>query len=256
MNGKYEKIKDAVFSVLGKKRPFVSAVILAGGSGVRMGPGEPKQMRLLCGKPLIAHTLLAFERCECVDEIVLVAPGGETGRYAEICARYGVSKLARTVAGGKTRQQSAKLGFDAISDAADYVALHDGARALVTPEEIKTVVLTAFAHGAAIAACRATDTVMYAESVCIDQTLEREKIWLAQTPQVFRDEIYRAAVYTALTENFEATDDSALVERIGLPVRIAECAGVNFKITYPEDLKRAESILMEREAAYADRTGL
>lgn len=71
MNGKYEKIKDAVFSVLGKKRAFVSAVILAGGSGARMGPGEPKQMRLLCGKPLIAHTLLAFERCEYVDEIVL-----------------------------------------------------------------------------------------------------------------------------------------------------------------------------------------
>lgn len=116
--------------------------------------------------------------------------------------------------------------------------------------------LTAFAHGAAIAACRATDTVKYAESVFIDQTLEREKIWLAQTPQVFRDEIYRAAVYTALTENFEATDDSALVERIGIPVRIAECTGINFKITYPEDLQRAESILMEREAGYADRTGL
>ena len=124
MNGKYEKIKDAVCSVLGKKRAFVSAVILAGGSGARMGPGEPKQMRLLCGKPLIAHTLLAFERCEYVDEIVLVARGGETGRYAEMCAQYGISKLARTVAGGKTRQQSAKLGFDAISFS--YAIFHAG----------------------------------------------------------------------------------------------------------------------------------
>ncbi len=256
MSEKYEKLKDAVFAVLGKKKPFVSAVILAGGVGSRMGGGERKQMRLLCGKPLIVHTLLAFERCACIHEIVLVAHEAEVGCYAELCAQYGITKLSRTVAGGNTRQQSAKLGFDAICAEADYVALHDGARALVTPEEIKTVVLTAMAHGAAIAACRASDTVKYAEGVFVDQTLDRANIWLAQTPQVFRDEIYRAAIYTAVTEGFEATDDAALVEHIGIRVRIAECAGGNFKITYPEDLRRAEAVLSEREAAYAGRTGI
>lgn len=256
MSEKYEKIKDAVFAAFGKKKPFVSAVILAGGVGSRMGGGKRKQMRLLCGKPLIMHTLLAFEQCECINEIVLVAHEDEIGCYAELCAQYGIAKLSKTVAGGSTRQQSAKLGFDAICTEADYVALHDGARALVTPEEIKTVVLTAMAHGAAIAACRSTDTVKYADGVFVDQTLDRANIWLAQTPQVFRDEIYRAAIYTAVTEGFEATDDAALVEHIGIRVRIAECAGGNFKITYPEDLIRAEAVLSEREAAYAGRTGI
>lgn len=240
-----KKIKETVYAVVGK-RSFVSAVILAGGSGTRVGTGQTKQMLVLDGKPLIVHTLLAFERCEHVDEIVVVAKEEEMPVYEEFRTAYGLTKLGRVVAGGKTRQASAKNGFDSIHEKASYVAIHDGARAMITPAQIKEVVMTAFAHGAAIAACPATDTVKYAEGVRIGETLPRENIWLAQTPQVFRDEIYRAAVYTAEQKGFIGTDDASLVESIGINVHLVDTGIDNFKVTFKSDLLRAEQLLKER----------
>ncbi len=246
MSELYHKIKEAAYAVLGKTA-HVSAVILAGGSGSRMGTEQTKQMINLCGKPLVVHTLLAFEASEYIDEIVVVAKEEELADYETFKGEYRLSKLTRIVAGGKTRQQSAKNGFDAISDRADYVAIHDGARAMITPAQIKEVVLSAYAHGAAIAACRATDTIKYAEGITIGETLPRENIWLAQTPQVFRDEIYRAAAYTAAEERFVGTDDASLVEHIGIRVQLVDTGADNFKVTYKGDLVRAEQLLLERE---------
>lgn len=241
----YRKIKEVAYAALGKTA-HVSAVILAGGSGSRVGAGQTKQMLEVCGKPLIVHTLLAFEASEYIDEIVVVAKEDEISTYEAFKAEYGLSKLTRTVVGGKTRQESAKNGFDAISEKADYVAIHDGARALITPAQIKEVVLSAYAHGAAIAACRATDTIKYAEGVVIGETLPRENIWLAQTPQVFRDEIYRAAAYMAVKDGFVGTDDASLVEHIGINVYLVDTGTDNFKVTYKSDLLRAEQLLTER----------
>lgn len=243
--GILKKIKKAIYAFLGKDN-FVSAVILAGGSGTRVGGDKTKQMLEVCGKPLVVHTLIAFEKCEQINEIVVVAKKEEIECYKSFKEQYNLNKISRIVEGGKTRQDSAKNGFDAISEKSDYVAIHDAARALITKEQIKEVVMSAVAHGAAIAATRATDTIKYSEGVKIAETVPRDNIWLAQTPQVFRDEIYRAAVYTAQKEGFAGTDDSSLVEHIGLPVYLVDTGNDNFKVTYKSDVLRAEQILLER----------
>ena len=226
----------------------MKGIILAGGSGTRVGAGQTKQMLVLDGKPLIVHTLLAFEQCEYIDEIVLVAKEEEMPAYEEFRTEYRLNKLSRIVAGGKTRQASAKNGFDSICEKAAYVAIHDGARAMITPGQIKEVVMTAFAHGAAIAACPATDTVKYAGGACIGETLPREKIWLAQTPQVFMTEMYRAAAYTAKKNGTVATDDASLIEALGFEVYPVDCGKENMKITSPCDFAIAEAILKFRES--------
>lgn len=245
-DGLLYRVKNAATALLGGTK-FTSAVILAGGSGTRVGADKTKQMLNLCQKPLIVHTLLAFEACEYVNEIVVVAKEDEICRYEEFRTAYGLKKLTRVVAGGATRQQSAKNGFDAVDTRAAYVAIHDGARALITPAQIGEVVLAAYAHGAAIAAARATDTVKYASGGFVAETLDRNDIWLAETPQVFRDEIYRAAAYTAEKDGIVATDDASLVERIGVGVYLVDIGAENFKVTYGGDLCRAEILLKERE---------
>lgn len=241
-----EKIKKAVYAFLGHKN-FVSAVILVGGSGTRVGGGETKQMIKVCGEPLIVHTLRAFQNSEHISEIVVVAKEDELPIYEVFKKEFNFTKITAVVKGGATRQQSAKNGFDAISENSDYVAIHDGARALITGEQIKEVVMSAIAHGSAIAATRATDTIKYSEGVKISETVPRENIWLAQTPQVFRDEIYRAAIYTSEKEGFVGTDDSSLVEHIGLPVYLVDTGADNFKVTFKSDILRAEQIISERE---------
>lgn len=249
-------LKNAASALFGGAK-FTSAVILAGGSGTRVGADRTKQMIELCGKPLVVHTLLAFEACAYIREIVVVARRDEIERYEAFRAEYGLTKLTKIVTGGDMRRQSAKNGFDAISEKADYVAIHDAARALVTPAQIGEVVLAAHAHGAAIAATRATDTVKYAADNCIAETLDRNDIWLAATPQVFRDEIYRAAAYTAEKDGFDATDDASLVEHIGIGVYLVDCGAENFKVTVGSDLLRAEILLKEREAMqHACGTGI
>lgn len=246
MKNLYQKIKKAAYTVLGKSS-HVSAVILAGGSGTRVGGTATKQMLPVCGVPLIVHTLRAFEASEYIHEIVVVARKDEIPAYEGFRETYGLTKLKKVVEGGATRQISAKNGFDAIDAKAAYVVIHDGARALITPEQIKAVVLSALAHGSAIAACPATDTIKYSENgVTVSETLPREHIWLAQTPQVFKDEIYRAAAYTAEKDGFAATDDASMVENIGIRVAIVNCGPDNFKVTYQSDLERAERILRER----------
>lgn len=242
----FGKIKDVVYAAIGTKK-FVSAVVLAGGSGTRVGGDKTKQMLEICGVPLIVHTLRAFQNSEYINEIVVVAKKEELLQYELFKKEYGLTKISRVVEGGDTRQQSAKNGFDAISKSADFVAIHDGARALVTDAQIKAVVMSALAHGSAIAATRATDTIKYSEGVKISQTVPRENIWLAQTPQVFRDEIYRAAVYTAEKEGYVGTDDASLVEHINLPVYLVDTGCDNFKVTYKSDLFRAEQIILERQ---------
>lgn len=241
-----KKIQDAASSVLASTA-YVSAVILAGGSGSRVGGGVTKQQITVCGKPLVVHSILAFEQCTLVREIVVVAKEDEIPLYEDWKKEYRLTKLSRVVAGGATRQDSAKNGFDVISEKADYVMIHDGARALVTPKMITDVLTEAVLHGAAIAAVRSIDTVKYAEHGKIEQTLDRNCVWLAQTPQAFRDEVYRAAIYTAKTRGFVGTDDASLVEEIGYPVYLVDCGHENFKVTYQSDVERAERLLFARE---------
>ena len=231
-----------------RDRYFVSAVIAAGGSSTRLGGDTTKQMMTLCGLPVIVHTLLAFENCPRISEIVVVAKEDEVDRYAGFARQYGITKFKVAVKGGSTRQESVLNGFNATNEKADFVAVHDGARCLITPEEIENVLLSAYKYGAATASVSAFDTVKIADSKgFISETVDRAKVRLAQTPQVFKRNLYCAAAYTAREEGFEATDDCMLCERINQRIKLVECSRENLKITTAEDIKAAERILAQRK---------
>ena len=224
---------------------FTSAVILAAGSGTRFGSDNPKQYVKVNGVPSVVRCIQAFSACELIDEIVLV---GDVDALRDCIAPYITDgKVTAVVAGGDTRQESALCGFDAISPKAKYVAIHDAARCLVTPEIVEETVRAAYKFRASVAAEKTVDTVKVADKDgFISDTPNRDHIWLVKTPQVFLCDIYRVAAYTAKKEKAVATDDSALCERLGFRVKLVECGSENLKLTHPEDLRRAEAILKSR----------
>lgn len=232
-----------------RKRPRTTAILLAGGVGSRMqSTGETKQLMLVCGLPLIVHTALAFEQCPYIDDIVVVARREELKTVYDLMEQHGIRKCRRVVLGGKTRQLSAIAGFEAIDgEKTKFVAIHDAARCLITPGQIADVVAAAYAERAASAACRVFDTVKKANAAgYVTETVDREALWLAQTPQVFDATLYRAAAYTAMQAKFVATDDMMLCERIGQTVKLIDCGTDNFKVTTPGDLLRAAAVLQGR----------
>lgn len=253
MSEKSRLIADLLRTAIGSERKIqpTSAIIAAGGSSSRMGNanGITKQHMTVDGLPVIVHTLLAFEKCELIGEIVVVAREDEIPHYAEYKEKYGITKLSRTVSGGASRQESVRRGFEAIDPKAKFVAIHDGARCLITPEMIERVCREAYRYKAAIAATAVRDTVKIADSKgFIAETTDRNLVWLAQTPQVISVPLYTAAAYSAREEGFEATDDAMLVERIENPVKLVECGRENIKITTPDDITMAEFILKSRQS--------
>ena len=225
---------------------YTSAVIAAAGLSARFG--ENKQSTHILGVPVLIHTLRAFEASDCIDEIVIVTKAEDIELWREQCKRFSIKKVTQIIEGGKTRQDSVLRGFEAISRKAKYVAIADGARCLITPMNINDVCFAAYKHKAATAAHRATDTVKVARSGrFIESSPDRSTIWMAQTPQVFKVSLYRAAVYTALQEKITVTDDNSLVEFIGHPVYLVECGAQNLKITTQEDIAIAEGILKHRK---------
>ena len=227
---------------------YTSAIIVAAGLSERFGGDVTKQMTELHGVPLLIHTLRAFENADCIHEIVLVAKMNEIPAWEKLCREHGITKLSKIVQGGYTRQESVLCGFEAVNKKSKFVAISDGARCLVTPELIKTVCRAAYKYKAATAAHRSTDTVKIADKKgFIDSTADRDTVWLAQTPQVFKTNLYRAAAYTALKKGFTATDDNSLVENVGHPIRLVECGAQNIKITTREDLAVADGVLSDRE---------
>ena len=221
------------------------AIIVAAGRGTRAGGEAPKQFRALAGVPLLIHTLRRFEECAAIDEIVLVAPVAETNAHLS-ASPYKLTKLARVVAGGTTRSESVWRGLQSVNGAsAGVVAIHDGVRPFVTPEEIARTIRAAAESGAAVLCAPVTDTIKVVEGERIARTLPRESLRRALTPQCFRYELLRRAYEQALAEETEATDDSALVERYGAQVTIVEGDARNIKITRPEDFALAEILLKE-----------
>ena len=230
-----------------KKPDFTSAVIVAGGSSTRMGNGVSKQMLEIGGIPVVVQTLLAFERTPEIDEIIVVAKKDELELYKSFKSTYSITKLKKAVCGGDTRQKSAENGFEAISQKSKYVAIHDGARCLVTPDEISAVCQAAYAYGAATAATPATDTIKVANSAgFIEKTVDRSTVWHAQTPQIFGADLYRAALAIAKRDKLEVTDDCSLVEHIEHPIKLVECSRNNLKITSFEDVSRAKIVIRQR----------
>ena len=227
-----------------KNKKFTSAIIVAGGSSLRMAGDETKQMMQICGIPVVVRSLLAFQNCSRINEIIVSAKEDEIDIYENFKEQYGISKLTKVVSGGATRQESALRGFDAISDKADFVAIHDAARCLIKPEEIENILDAAIKYGAASASVSVSDTVKIVDkNGFAERTEDRVFVKLAQTPQIFLKNLYCAAAYTAKEEGFSATDDNMLVERIGYKIKMVECSKSNIKITYPDDVIMAEMII-------------
>ena len=240
-----KKISTAMNIITHKSgRPFTSAVILAAGTSTRMN-GVSKQMLELSGKSVIAHTLCSFQNCELIDEIIVVTNEAEMPYYdGYFKETYGLTKLSQVVLGGNTRARSAENGFSAISKNADFVAIHDGARCLITPEKISAVVKTAYEKGAAIAATKSSDTLKkVADDGKIEGTLDRSKIWRAQTPQVFKKNIYFVSLKNCKNKGSMITDDSMMVEHAGFNVFCVETGSDNIKITTPADIGAALGII-------------
>lgn len=220
---------------------MVTAIIVAAGRSTRMG--ESKQFIMLGGRPLIAHTLAAFESCQAIDSIVVVAQPTDRERIKTIAAQYGIHKLTAVVEGGETRQQSVHNGALACGNA-DYIAIHDGARPLITPDVIERVLTAAMEHGVAAAAVHTTDTVKVAdESGMVLATPDRSTLWNMQTPQIFSYAVYERAWEHARQIGLDATDDCQLAEAIGHPVKLVESSYANIKVTTPKDVLSAEGLL-------------
>ncbi len=231
------------------KDHYTAAILLAGGSGSRMQATTTKQMMLLRGRPLITYSLQALEASDYIDEIIIVAKADELSLYPDLCKEFGITKVTAIVEGGATRQESVQKGFLQVPDKADYIAIHDGARPLITPAQIKAVSLAAYDYKAAAAAAPAKDSVKVANiSGMIDYTVERKSVWLIQTPQIFYANLYRASIYTADKDQFVGTDDTEIAEHAGFSAKLVDTGYENIKVTTPVDLLIAEAILRQREA--------
>ena len=251
------KIMDAVRSFLsdGKrdgdgKRLFNSAVILAAGTGSRFDGERKKQFVQIEGVPVVVRTARIFNDCDFISEIVVVTTANEVDGCRQLLSDGGIHKVTAVVAGGSTRQQSAKIGFDHVNPKCDFVAIHDAARCLVTEEMIRGTFDAATRYGASAAAEMVVDTVKRADvNGMVTETLDRREIWLAKTPQTFKADVYRAASYMAVKDGFEGTDDVSLAEHLGFKVKLVDCGTENMKLTYPEDEIRVRQILEWRALA-------
>ena len=214
------------------------ALLLCAGRGERLGAGLDKALVPLAGRPLFTWSLEALEHCDAVHGIVMVGP---TRPLQELVAACGLAprKIVAWTEGGRERQQSVSRGLAALPADCMHVAVHDAARALVTPETIARVIGDALIHGAAIAALPLADTLKRVSLEVIETlTVPRQGLWCAQTPQVFRRDWLEAA--HAATRTI-VTDDAALVEALGHPVRVSPGESLNFKVTTPQDLALAEA---------------
>ena len=247
----FNKIAGVLRAISGSPHPkdFTSAIIAAAGMSTRFGGDTTKQMTELCGDPVLLHTLRAYQKTECIHEIIIVAKRNEIPYWETLCKNHEMTKVTKIIPGGLTRQDSVLNGLDAVDKKSKFVAIADGARCLITPDAIEAVCRAAYKYKAATAAHRSTDTVKIADKKgFIDHTEDRDTVWLAQTPQVFSTKLYRAAAYTALKKGFKATDDNSLVENVKHPIRLVECGAQNIKITTQDDMIVAESVILSRRS--------
>ena len=217
----------------------VVALIAAAGRGTRVGGELPKQYRPVLGKPLLWHTLSRFQQCAAVNGIVLVIRAGDRALCRQALEPDGFDKLRRIVDGGAERGESVKAGLQATAEADDIVLVHDAVRPFVSDALIRRVVETAAQRGAAIAAVAVTDTIKEVEEEVVVRTPPRNRLWAAQTPQAFRRDLLIEA-YEKLPPGEGATDEAALIERLGKPVYIVQGEHDNAKVTTADDLEEAE----------------
>ena len=223
----------------------VSAIIPAAGSGERFG--EEKQFKLLSGRPLFFHTLKLFLQSDYIDEIIVAVPSANVDSTHRDVLSMSAGKPVKVVAGGTRRQDSVKNGIDVSDSDSTLVCVHDAARPFVTEDLIqRSISACEFADGAVVG-IPSKDTVKFSENGLVKETLDREKIWLAQTPQCFHKNKLLQALYYAETENLTGTDESALMEAMGFSIKLVEGNSNNFKITTKDDWIRAEIVAVRQE---------
>lgn len=228
------------------KKASVTAIILSAGVSHRMAGDVSKQLMKISGVSVVRRTALAFASASTITNIIVVARGEE---ISEVTSEVlDIPKLSLVIAGGECRAESARLGFLAAKESSDLIAIHDGARCLVTPEIIDRVVLQAIECGAASAGAAVTDTVKRTDSeASIIGTVDRDTLYFAATPQVFSTALYERALNEYKGDLLQLTDDNMLVEALGVRIRLVDCGKENIKITTAEDVNYAEFLIEKRE---------
>jgi 2-C-methyl-D-erythritol 4-phosphate cytidylyltransferase len=223
----------------------LSAILVAGGSSQRMG--FDKLFAVIAGEPAIAHPIRAFERATSVDEIVVVAREERHDEIRKISRARGFKKVLSIVPGGERRQDSVRAGLDRINRDAKYVAVHDAARPLITPEQIERAFAQCRVYGAAALAQPVNDTLKRADAdLLVVGSVDRHQIYAMQTPQIFERKLLEDAYHAVYAENILVTDEVSAVERLGCKVALVLDDDFNFKITYPRDLPVADFIIRDR----------
>lgn len=237
--------------MLGKRRkktdlPAVCAVIVAAGSSRRMG-GENKLLLEIDGVPVLARTLSAFQKCAAIRDIVLVCREQDIMPYTELAKAFSIDKLCTVTRGGETRTESVLAGITAAPENAVLVAVHDGARPLVSEAVITEAVTTAAEYGAAAPVVPVKDSIKRIEDGNIAADVARSTLAAVQTPQVFRKDLLRSALTSAAERGYSFTDDCAAVESLGTIVKATHGSYQNIKITTPEDILVAEALLTRED---------
>ncbi len=222
-----------------------TAIVLAAGKGSRMKAGINKQFLELEDKPVIAHTLEVFNRCDEIQEIIVVTASEELDYFQQnIIEKYKLNKIKKLVAGGAERQESAYLGIKAASEYSEILLIHDGARPFVSHQTILDCIREARLHGAVSAGMPSKDTIkLLDQEGFVEVTPPRNRVWLTQTPQAFQRDILLKAHEAALIRASAATDDAMLAELLGYKVKMVEASYENIKITTPEDLIIAKQLI-------------
>lgn len=232
-----------------------AAVVVAAGSASRMG-GSGKQLLPLLGVPVLIRSLLAFQHAADVASIIVVARPADIPTVQRLCEEYGLDKVTDLVPGGATRAESVQNGVARCRDV-QYIAIHDGARPLVSGATIAAVIADARTYGAATAAMPVKDTIKIADGAeNIADTPDRSRLYAVQTPQVFKLSDYTAAVEKLGARIRDLTDDCAIMEQAGYRVHLSAGDYKNIKITTPEDIIIAEALLKSEGDSNADRTWL
>ena len=225
----------------------IAAIILAAGSGSRMNSTLTKQRMTVCSETVLHRSIRAFDECRVIDKIVVVCRADEI-EIIESTEFSDIKTPILAVVGGDFRAESARLGFEAVRSDADFVAIHDAARCLITPDMIERVACAAIEFGAASASTPLVDTLKRSdESGNISETVPRSDLHLAQTPQIFATDVYARAIRHASDAVTEITDDNMLAELLGERIHLVDTGRDNIKITTPSDIEYAEFIIRKRE---------
>jgi len=221
-------------------------VVPAAGSGSRLRGPRPKQFLRLAGVPLLVRTLRALARVAEIDGLVVASPPSDILGTRRLLRRHRVPRLLAVVAGGAERQESVWLALQAVPLESRVVVVHDAVRPFITRELVQAVLVAARRHGAATCGLPVSETVKRVRAGFVETTLDREGVWLVQTPQAFRRALLWEAHEKAQQDGFSGTDDAVLVERLGHTVRMVQGLSENLKITTRADLSRARAFARRR----------